>query len=97
MDPNIDPSNLDPSKLDGDALEQIGKMMGNDPQQMNKLKQVMKNPQAMKQMKKMLNQTLAAQGLIDPTESIKSKKIGRNEKCPCGSGKKYKMCCIDNK
>ena len=22
-----------------------------------------------------------------------SKKIGRNEKCPCGSGKKYKYCC----
>ena len=20
-------------------------------------------------------------------------KIGRNEKCPCGSGKKYKQCC----
>ena len=23
--------------------------------------------------------------------------IGRNESCPCGSGKKYKYCCIDNK
>jgi uncharacterized protein YecA (UPF0149 family) len=22
-----------------------------------------------------------------------SKKIGRNEPCPCGSGKKYKKCC----
>jgi len=21
------------------------------------------------------------------------KKVGRNEKCPCGSGKKYKNCC----
>ena len=26
---------------------------------------------------------------IVPTE----KKIGRNEKCPCGSGKKFKHCC----
>ena len=27
---------------------------------------------------------------------MKSKKprIGRNEKCPCGSGKKYKKCCL---
>lgn len=25
-----------------------------------------------------------------------SKKIGRNDKCPCGSGKKYKKCCIDS-
>jgi hypothetical protein len=25
---------------------------------------------------------------------IKSKKIGRNDLCPCGTGKKYKHCCI---
>lgn len=24
---------------------------------------------------------------------IKEKKIGRNDPCPCGSGKKYKQCC----
>ena len=27
---------------------------------------------------------------------ISQKKIGRNEPCPCGSGKKYKKCCINN-
>ena len=26
-----------------------------------------------------------------------SKKIGRNEPCPCGSGKKYKNCCLGSK
>ena len=26
---------------------------------------------------------------------VTSEKIGRNDKCPCGSGKKYKKCCID--
>jgi hypothetical protein len=26
-----------------------------------------------------------------------SKKIGRNEPCPCGSGKKYKKCCLNSK
>lgn len=25
--------------------------------------------------------------------SLKTKKIGRNDPCPCGSGKKYKRCC----
>lgn len=25
-----------------------------------------------------------------------SNKIGRNEKCPCNSGKKYKNCCLNN-
>lgn len=24
----------------------------------------------------------------------KKKKIGRNEPCPCGSGKKFKRCCL---
>ena len=24
---------------------------------------------------------------------VKGKKIGRNDQCPCGSGKKYKKCC----
>lgn len=28
-------------------------------------------------------------------ESIKN--IGRNDKCPCNSGKKYKKCCINKK
>ena len=27
---------------------------------------------------------------------VKGKKIGRNDPCPCGSGKKYKNCCGQN-
>jgi uncharacterized protein YecA (UPF0149 family) len=27
-------------------------------------------------------------------QQIISDKIGRNELCPCGSGKKYKKCCL---
>jgi len=27
------------------------------------------------------------------TTIVKEKKIGRNDPCPCGSGKKYKQCC----
>ena len=34
-----------------------------------------------------------ADRLIERHKKIKSKKIGRNELCPCGSGKKYKRCC----
>lgn len=30
----------------------------------------------------------------EPNEPpVKSNKVGRNEPCPCGSGKKYKKCC----
>ncbi|HOM26070.1 MAG TPA: preprotein translocase subunit SecA [bacterium] len=31
-----------------------------------------------------------------PTASLKKQKIGRNQPCPCGSGKKYKHCCGKN-
>ena len=29
----------------------------------------------------------------EKAQPIKKKKVGRNEPCPCGSGRKYKMCC----
>ena len=32
--------------------------------------------------------------LLNPIKTeIADKKVGRNEPCPCGSGKKYKKCC----
>lgn len=31
----------------------------------------------------------------DHSEQKKSLKIGRNDPCPCGSGKKYKKCCLN--
>ena len=30
------------------------------------------------------------------TTIVKDRKVGRNESCPCGSGKKYKKCCLKN-
>ena len=47
----------------------------------------MLNPQAFKsqpRMGKSDSMTIAHEG----------PKIGRNEPCPCGSGKKYKKCCM---
>jgi hypothetical protein len=35
-----------------------------------------------------------AKDMLQPKMSlVKSKKVGRNDKCPCGSGQKYKKCC----
>lgn len=32
--------------------------------------------------------------LLNPLKTkVAEKKVGRNEPCPCGSGKKYKKCC----
>ena len=32
---------------------------------------------------------------VKKTQPIMSTKVGRNVHCPCGSGKKFKKCCID--
>ena len=34
-----------------------------------------------------------AEGKKKPVVTAKSQKVGRNDPCPCGSGKKYKHCC----
>jgi uncharacterized protein len=38
-------------------------------------------------------QELASQTASAPAPPVRRTKIGRNEPCPCGSGRKYKMCC----
>ena len=30
---------------------------------------------------------------VSSRENVGKKKVGRNDPCPCGSGKKYKKCC----
>lgn len=34
---------------------------------------------------------------VSQTEQIQDKKVGRNDLCPCGSGKKYKKCCMQKR
>lgn len=38
------------------------------------------------------------EGLLSPVRRIErsAPKVGRNDPCPCGSGKKYKRCCLGN-
>ena len=44
-----------------------------------------KDPEAKKRLRQMV---------LEPTRrQQKRMKIGRNDPCPCGSGKKYKKCC----
>lgn len=40
--------------------------------------------------KQMLNDSCSHQAAPD----LGKKKIGRNDPCPCGSGRKYKKCCM---
>jgi len=46
-----------------------------------------------KQKKKTMNLSHGDGGSGPVTVRRKEKKVGRNEPCPCGSGKKYKKCC----
>lgn len=41
---------------------------------------------------------MAKQGYFRKTRPIvrDNKKVGRNDTCPCGSGKKYKDCCLNS-
>ena len=71
-------------------IDKILKMLGKDKETINQVKQVLKNPAAMNEMKKMMNKTMGVKNVPKQTT-----KIGRNEKCPCNSGKKYKKCCYN--
>ena len=33
--------------------------------------------------------------VLDIRSILKKIKVGRNSPCPCGSGKKFKRCCLD--
>ena len=46
------------------------------------------------QFEKVDGQWMYVDGEMPKPETVrKEKKVGRNEPCPCGSGKKYKKCC----
>ena len=38
----------------------------------------------------------SADGTLAPKQATSQHKVGRNDLCPCGSGKKYKKCCGQN-
>jgi preprotein translocase subunit SecA len=40
-----------------------------------------------------MNFNLGGDGSLSGQQEKKDKKVGRNDPCPCGSGKKYKKCC----
>ncbi len=61
-----------------------GKIYEYDSKKMKKL--LDKDPEAKKRLKQMA---------LDPTtQQLKSMKVKRNDPCPCGSGIKFKKCCL---
>jgi preprotein translocase subunit SecA len=69
--------------------------------QMAKEEQAVENVKLERKQTFVMSRGEAAQGGGGKTESGKGvtvrrdgKKVGRNDPCPCGSGKKYKRCCL---
>ena len=46
-----------------------------------------------KQVAKVTGASGAGDGTVEKKPVVKGNKVGRNDPCPCGSGKKYKKCC----
>ena len=46
------------------------------------------------QVAKPVAENLGGDGTVQKKPVVKGEKIGRNDPCPCGSGKKYKHCCL---
>ena len=51
-----------------------------------------KNPQLYAMLEKMFQQDTAS--FLSGVTGFRARRVGRNSKCPCGSGKKYKKCCL---
>ncbi|MBQ9967875.1 MAG: SEC-C domain-containing protein, partial [Oscillospiraceae bacterium] len=54
-------------------------------------------PQSEIRREKVVKETFESSGdkTTKPKPVVKKAKVGRNDPCPCGSGKKYKNCCLD--
>ncbi len=47
-----------------------------------------------KQVAKQTAENHGGDGTLQKKPVVKGEKVGRNDPCPCGSGKKYKQCCL---
>lgn len=52
-----------------------------------------KHPRLYDQLVKVFNQEMTER--LEPARGISRRSIGRNQPCPCGSGQKYKRCCLN--
>ena len=73
-----------------DRFVKIAKQMEADGVDMN-------SPSAMRKWAKANQKKIREQEYGTVKQVIKEKEPGRNDPCPCGSGKKYKKCCGANK
>ena len=73
-----------------DRFIKVAKQMEADGVDMN-------SPSAMRKWAKANQKKIREQEYGTVKQVVKEKEPGRNDPCPCGSGKKYKKCCGANK
>ncbi|MDP4094640.1 MAG: preprotein translocase subunit SecA [Bacillota bacterium] len=82
-------------KVEGfDMFEEMIKNIQEDAVKM--ILNVRVNREHMMQREKVAEPTTASHGDEPKKPVVKNDKVGRNDPCPCGSGKKYKYCCGAN-
>ena len=87
-----------PFNEDGEPEEQIEEAPRPDPNEQRRLaaqtsmEDFTRNIQRKKEKEMAELQFVGGDGSNQPKQVVAGKKVGRNEKCPCGSGKKYKHC-----
>ena len=78
------------TKLFQEIMDRIG---GETLRMLFRLQLAKSAPEEMPKKKRNLNLSHGNEGGGPVTVRRKEKKVGRNDPCPCGSGKKYKKCC----
>jgi preprotein translocase subunit SecA len=61
-----------------------------------KVEKAPEHVQVVKKMQEGKSARAGSNGAQQPRRAKPSEKVGRNDPCPCGSGKKYKQCCGKN-
>ena len=80
--------------LSYDMFDELGRNIQDDTVKHMFNVQVATQPQQREQVAKPLAYNKDGNAVKKPTQR-KIEKVGRNDPCPCGSGKKYKNCCLN--
>jgi preprotein translocase subunit SecA len=87
------PQRMSPSDGDGSALAAVGTGSRRLRQATTSIDEMEEAFQRRKR-RELEQARMAGSGDLGPVQQvIRGDKVGRNDPCPCGSGKKYKKCC----
>ena len=84
-------------ELQGPILNTASRQSKLAPALLEKVKYILNDKNYVERLKrhyKMFKETIENEGLSKTVKVEPKEQIGRNAPCPCGSGKKYKKCCM---